>query len=294
MAYKGVYFRLQTLTIGAYAKINLTLRVLGQRPDGFHELSTILQNIALHDRITLNKSSKGIRLRVSGAPLTAGVDNLAYKAATALQKKYNFPGVDIDLEKKIPLAAGLGGGSADAAATLLGINYLYGLGLTPGQLSREGAALGSDVPFCVLGGTALGRGRGEELSLLPPPAKLWLVLVKPDFGVSAARAYKNWDTYPRWRTLESPDERAAIEALKIGDRQQLKNALGNELEGVVCQLYPQIETIKNKLLNAGAERVIMCGSGPTVFGLAVDQAQAEHIAAQLKGIYSQVIVSHTL
>ena len=285
---------MQNITIPAYAKINLTLRVLGRRPDGYHEISTIMQSIALKDTVSISKSDRGIQLEISGADLPSGPDNLAYRAAALLQHKYNFPGANISLVKKIPLAAGLAGGSADAAATLLGLNYLYNLGLNPGQLAREGAALGSDVPFCVLGGTALGQGRGEALTLLPAPARLWLVLVKPGFAVSTATVYKEWDVNPSWRTAAPPDEKAALAALHTGEWQQLLSTLGNELESITCRLYPEVAVIKARLREAGARAVVMCGSGPTVFGVAANETEAVQIAARLKNSYPEVLVSHTL
>lgn len=285
---------MHTLTVPAYGKINLTLRVLGQRPDGFHEVSTIFQSIALQDTLTLSKSRAGICLKVLGAPLTAGHDNLVYRAAAIMQQRYKFPGVNITLKKRIPIAAGLAGGSTDAAATLLGLNYLYSLGLTPGQLAREGATLGSDVPFCVLGGTALGRGRGEELYLLPRLTRLWLVLVKPGFGVSTEVIYKSWDANPGWQTFEPPNEETVLRALSSGERQQLISALGNELEGITCRLYPEVKAIKSRLVAEGAERAIMCGSGPAVFGVVASKEKAVQIAARLKQTYPETIVTHTL
>ncbi|QGP92065.1 4-diphosphocytidyl-2-C-methyl-D-erythritol kinase [Neomoorella glycerini] len=285
---------MDTLKVPAYGKINLTLKVLGRRPDGFHNLSTIFQAIALQDTLTLRRCHEGIHLEVRGARLAAGPDNLVYQAAALLQQRYGFPGVRINLVKRIPLAAGLAGGSSDAAATLLGLNYLYNLGLTPGQLAREGAKLGSDVPFCVLGGTALGRGRGEDLSLLPPAPRLWLVLVKPPFGVSTAAVYQGWDAAPSRQNPEPPDEDRALAALRAGDREQLIRALGNDLEIVTCRLYPEVKAIKLHLLAAGAERAILCGSGPAVFGVAPDRQTAISIASRFRQTYPETLVTCTL
>ncbi|GEA14546.1 MAG: 4-diphosphocytidyl-2-C-methyl-D-erythritol kinase [Moorella sp. (in: firmicutes)] len=285
---------MDALKVRAYGKINLTLKVLDRRPDGFHNLSTIFQVIALQDTLTFSRCPEGINLEVKGAPLPAGPDNLVYRAAALLQQRYGFPGVRITLTKRIPLAAGLAGGSSDAAATLLGLNYLYNLGLTPGQLAREGARLGSDVPFCVLGGTALGRGRGEELYLLPPAPRLWLVLVKPPFGVSTAAVYQGWDAAPSRQNPEPPDEEKALAALRAGDREQLVRALGNDLEIVTCRLYPEVMAIKLSLVAAGAERAVLCGSGPTVFGVAPDRETAINIASRLRQTYPETIVTCTL
>ncbi|WP_258360702.1 4-(cytidine 5'-diphospho)-2-C-methyl-D-erythritol kinase [Moorella sulfitireducens (nom. illeg.)] len=285
---------MDALKVRAYGKINLTLNVVGRRADGFHNISTIFQSIALQDTLILRRRSGGIKIEVKGATLPDGPGNLVYQAAILLQQRYGFPGVHISLIKRIPVAAGLGGGSSDAAATLVGLNYLYDLGLTPLQLAREGAELGSDVPFCVLGGTALGRGRGEELCLLPPSPGLWLVLVKPSFGVSTAAVYQRWDTAPYRQNPEPPDEGKAVAALKAGDREQLIEALGNDLEIVTCHLYPEVRDIKIKLLSAGAKRAVLCGSGPTVFGVAPDREKAFTIAARLQQDYPETIVTSTL
>ncbi|MDN5343967.1 MAG: 4-diphosphocytidyl-2-C-methyl-D-erythritol kinase [Clostridia bacterium] len=285
---------MDVLELPAYAKINLTLRVLGRRPDGFHDISTIFQTMALHDTLSIQRAETGIHLEVEGAPLPAGPDNLVYQAARLLQQRYGSPGARITLVKRIPIAAGLAGGSADAAAALLGLNYLYNLGLTPGQLAREGASLGSDVPFCLLGGTALGRGRGEELTLLPSPPVLWLVLVPPPFGVSTAAIYRAWDASPDWRARAVPGEEEALAAIKAGDRERLIGALGNDLEGVTASLYPEVGSIKSRLLAAGAEGALMCGSGPVVCGIAPDREAAGRIAARLKETYPATIVTRTL
>ncbi|OIQ52975.1 4-(cytidine 5'-diphospho)-2-C-methyl-D-erythritol kinase [Neomoorella thermoacetica] len=285
---------MDVLTLPAYGKINLTLKVLGRRSDGYHNLSTIFQSIALADRLTFSRCREGIRLETSGLPVPQGPENLAYRAAARLQSRYGFPGVRITLKKQIPLAAGLAGGSADAAATLIGVNALFNLGLTPGQLAREGAALGSDVPFCVIGGTALGRGRGEELSLLPPLPTLWLVLVKPSFGVSTAAVYRGWDAGPGQTPMEAPDEERALAAIRRGDRAGIMASLGNDLEAVTCRLYPEVMAIKMRLLAEGAERAVMCGSGPAVFGVAADGETARRIASRLQETYPETIVTRTL
>jgi len=285
---------LQEIKIRAYAKVNLTLEVKGRRTDGYHEISTIFQSIDLHDTVFLIPG-RGIELEVRGRGGPEGPANLAYRAASLLQGKYPFPGVRIILEKRIPLAAGLAGGSADAAAVLVGLNYLWDLGLTAGALASIGAELGSDVPFCVLGGTALGRGRGERLTLLPSPPPLWLVLVKPPFGVSTAAAYRAWDDglASGWEG-DRPREEEAVAALMTGDRKGLVGALGNALEGVTSRLHPEVAAIKEKLMSLGAEKVVMCGSGPTLFGVAPAREEAERMAAVLRGEYPETLVARTL
>lgn len=285
---------MDAFSIPAYGKVNLTLKVLNRRPDGFHNLSTIFQNIVLHDTVTVRKRDYGVRLNVLGALLGTGPENLAYRAAVKMQQTYGFPGIEITLEKRIPIAAGLAGGSADAAAVLQGINRLYNLGLTPGQLAWEGSDLGSDVPFCAIGGTALGRGRGEELQILPPAPKLWLVLVKPAFGVSTEAVYNEWDKITVNEMPDPPDEDRALEAIRSGDREELIRALGNELEMVAARLYPEVVAVKKRLLDAGAKRAVMCGSGSAVFGVALNEDQAIEIAALIKTIYPETIITYTL
>lgn len=285
---------MEALKVRAYGKINLTLKVLERRFDGYHNLSTIFQSIALHDTLELIPAAEGIAIEVRGASLPTDKNNLIYQAASLLRGRYSFPGIRIILSKEIPIAAGLGGGSSDAAAALVGINYLFNLGLTPGQLVRLGGEVGADVPFCVLGGTALGRGRGDELSLLPSPPRLWLVLVKPSFGVSTAAVYRHWGTDSPGENPEPPKEEEILEAIKAGDRKLLIDSLGNDLETITCRLYPEVKDIKIKLMEAGAERAVMCGSGPTVFGVAPDKEAARQIAAQMRRIYPQTIVTCTL
>lgn len=284
---------LEEITLRAYAKINLTLEVKGTRDDGYHEISTIFQSIALYDTVTLQQR-EGIELEVKGMEGLQGPENLAWRAASLLQEKYYFKGVKIILEKNIPVAAGLGGGSSDAAAVLLGLNYLFDLGLTPGILTSLGERLGADVPFCVLGGTALGRGKGERLFILPPPPRLWLVIVRPSFAVSTREIYAGWDAGVNDKVSGLPREEEAVEALYRGDRQALVASLGNVLEKVTCSLYPEVKMIKESLLACGAEKAVMCGSGPAVFGVAPNREEAERIAQRLKPKYPDTFVTHTI
>lgn len=285
---------MQGITLAAYGKINLTLEVKGRRPDGYHEISTIFQSIALHDTLVLTPA-EDIALEVTGLAAPEGPENLACRAAFLLKENYAFPGARIRLEKRIPLAAGLAGGSADAAAVLVGLNYLFGLGLTPAALAQMGSRLGADVPFCVLGGTALGRGRGEKLTLLPSPPRLWLVIVKPSFGVSTAEVYRGWDEGLFAPGIEErPRESEALVALDKQDRQGLVGALGNDLERVTFRRYPEVASIKKRLMALGVEKAVMCGSGPAVFGVAPDREEAERIAERLRHDYPDTVVTHTL
>ena len=285
------------LQIPAYAKVNLFLWVKGKRQDGYHEISTLYQSVALHDKVILKKRDKGIEVEILGASLPSGSQNLVHQAASLLHRERGFPGVKIVLHKRIPIAAGLGGGSSDAGATLLGLNYLFGLGLTPLQLARLGARIGSDVPFCILGGTAWGRGRGEQLDPLPPPPTLWLVLVTPPFSLKAQGVYQRWDemAIEEKRDL-SLQEEGIIKALYSGDRKKILENLHNDLEIPAISLCPEIGELKTLLMSCGAERVLLSGSGPTLMGITPTQEKALRIASRLRRIYKRgrVIVTRTL
>ncbi|GAW91650.1 4-(cytidine 5'-diphospho)-2-C-methyl-D-erythritol kinase [Calderihabitans maritimus] len=279
------------LTVPAYAKINLTLDVLGKREDNYHEVSMILQSINLRDLVTVSRSGKGITIDSNTAAIPADYDNLAYRAALLLKERTGFTeGIHIYIEKNIPVAAGLGGGSADAAATLIGINYLLGLGLTPGELICLGKQLGADVPFCILGGTALVEGIGEKLTILPKAPTLWLVLAKPEFGVSTAEVYRRFD---KNKVTERPDNAAAVEALAREDMELLVANMVNVLETVTLEHYPEVARIKDRMLSLGAMRAVMCGSGPTVMGVFGGQKEAEQAYVLLKEEYPEVFLTRT-
>ncbi|MFZ5592239.1 MAG: 4-(cytidine 5'-diphospho)-2-C-methyl-D-erythritol kinase [Bacillota bacterium] len=266
------------MQIVARAKINLGLAVLGRRADGFHAVDMVMQTISTGDLLTI-EPAETISVDVSRPDLPGGPENLAYRAAALLQKVSGFrQGARIYIEKRIPLAAGLAGGSADAAAVLKGLNQLWGLGLSPGELMELGSALGSDVPFCLVGGTARARGRGELIEPLPPLAGRGVVLVKPAFGVSTPRVYHFYDQLP-------PRPPAEIEPLVVALEQEdwpgLCAALVNDLERATLALHPEIAVIKEAMLRAGAPGVLMSGSGPTVFGLCADRDAARRVAEKL-------------
>ncbi|MEW6662687.1 MAG: 4-(cytidine 5'-diphospho)-2-C-methyl-D-erythritol kinase [Bacillota bacterium] len=280
------------ITVNAYAKINLVLDVLAKRPDGYHEINSIMQSVSLADRVTVSQERKGIVVSCDHPEVPSGPGNLAYRAARLLLGEAGIDsGVHIFLEKSIPVAAGLAGGSSDAAAVLLGINYLFNLGFTPAQLMAFGARLGADVPFCLLGGTAWARGIGEQLTLLPSPTVLWLVLVKPPFGVSTAQVYQ-W--YDEARRLRRPDVQGVLTSLTCGDDKGLINSMGNVLEGVTSVKYPEVRQIIEDLHGLGSLRAVMCGSGPTVFGVARDENHARAMAHRLGRRYKETYVVRTL
>ncbi|MEM8638301.1 MAG: 4-(cytidine 5'-diphospho)-2-C-methyl-D-erythritol kinase [Cyanobacteria bacterium P01_G01_bin.54] len=290
------------LTLIAPAKINLYLEIVGDRPDGFHELVMILQNIALNDRLTLDFSdSPQHQVICDHAQLRDPAENLVYKAATLMAQTFptafgKYGGVLIRLEKNIPIAAGLAGGSTDAAATLVGINLLWHLGLTQPELEALAAQLGSDIPFCVAGGTAIATGRGEKLDVITSPPSLWVVLAKHDqLAVSTPWAYKTYRQQFSETYLDDPEQvpaRAArlhsgplVSAIAQGDSQQLAEHLYNDLEKVVLPAHPQVQKLRDAFAQAGAIATMMSGSGPTVFALCESEFQAQDlkrtVAAQM-------------
>ncbi|MCL0106730.1 4-(cytidine 5'-diphospho)-2-C-methyl-D-erythritol kinase [Peptococcaceae bacterium] len=278
------------LKVKAHAKINLALKVLGKREDGYHEVEMVMQSLALHDKIFLTLIRSDIELLVEGdAPLDES--NLAYKAAKAILEYSNCKqGIRIKLVKNIPAAAGLAGGSSDAAAVLLGINKLLKLGLDTEELMEIGKGLGSDVPFCIVGGTALARGRGEKIQPLPKAPKMGVVLIKPDFGVSTAQVYKRFSLD---LVEKKADVNAVVEAIKKGDIKGIATAIFNDLEYVTMDMHPCLEGIKRQLEDAGVLGVLMSGSGPTVYGLAFDLGHANILAKRLDIDNVRVIVTST-
>jgi 4-diphosphocytidyl-2-C-methyl-D-erythritol kinase len=281
-----------TVTVLARAKINLTLDVLEKRPDGYHEVEMVMQSIELHDRLEFTPVSEGITILVDGGDVPSGEDNLVYRAAKCIRTHGGVrTGVEIYLEKAIPVAAGLGGGSADAAATLVGLNKIWGLGLTLPELMLLGEKLGSDVPFCLMGGTALARGRGEKLQRLQPCPPLGLVLVKPPFGVSTASVYR---AYRPIRAEKKPDYRAMVEVITAKDPCGIALHLSNALEPVTFEMHPELAVIKEMLVEAGALGALMSGSGPTVFGLTPELKAARTVAERYqKSGGQQVLVTQT-
>jgi 4-diphosphocytidyl-2-C-methyl-D-erythritol kinase len=268
------------VTVEANAKINLTLDILGKRPDGFHEVAMVMQTIGLHDTLVMEKTERDIELSINVPWLKADEKNLAWRAAELIRQEYGLEGgVRIELTKRIPVAAGLAGGSADAAAVLKGMNDLYGLQLDEEKLCELGARLGSDIPFCIMGGTMLATGRGEVLTRLSDMPETWVVLAKPRISVSTAWAYQNYDEQGADR---HPDNEAIKQAIDRGNRKAVAGLLCNVLESVTIKKYDVIAEYKQMMLDKGAMASMMSGSGPTVFGLAKSREQAESIADVLR------------
>jgi len=279
------------ITALARAKINLTLDVLGKRPDGYHEVEMVMQSIELYDRLEFTPAHGEISLAVAGGELPVGRDNLVYRAAELIRHHGGVrAGVKIRLEKAIPVAAGLGGGSADAAATLAALNEMWGIGLSLPELMALGEQLGADVPFCLAGGTALARGKGEKIEQLPPCPRMGLALIKPPFGVATAAVYRAFT--PRL-VAKRPDTGAMMEAIRAGDIGAIARNLANVLEPVTAAMRPEIMEIKQGLLEAGALGALMSGSGPTVFGLTPDQASARMVAARCEKFGERALVTGT-
>ena len=280
---------MQQISLRSMAKINLGLDVVRRRPDGYHDLRMIMQTVQLSDVITLERRSEpGIALTCSERSLPADKHNLAWRAAALLQEEFGLSeGVRIHLEKHIPAAAGLAGGSGNAAAVLEGMNALFDLGLTPEELRVRGLSLGADVPYCLMRGTALAEGVGEILTPLPALPDCSVLLVKPDVSVSTK------EVFTRLRLDEStthPDIDGMRAAVEAGDLPGVLSRLGNVLESVTIPLCPVIADIKQALTQLGAEAALMSGSGPTVFGIFTDPTSAKAAADEMRKHFPDAFV----
>ncbi|EGQ2723415.1 4-(cytidine 5'-diphospho)-2-C-methyl-D-erythritol kinase [Staphylococcus pseudintermedius] len=276
----------------APAKINLTLDTLYKRDDGYHEVEMIMTTIDLSDRLSFEKRNDSrIVLKVDETFIPSDDRNLAYRAALLMRETYQIKqGVTITLEKNIPVAAGLAGGSSDAAATMRGMNRLFELNRSLDELSELSAAIGSDVPFCVYGTTALCKGRGEILEILPKTPSAWVIVAKPQAGLSTPEIYGGLD-------LSQPfpvHTEQCLKAIEENDYDALCKSLSNRLEPVSMQLQPEIAKIKTNMLNNGADGALMSGSGPTVYGFAQRERQARHIFNAVSGCCNDVYLVRTL
>jgi 4-diphosphocytidyl-2-C-methyl-D-erythritol kinase len=281
------------IKIEGNAKINLTLDILGKRPDGYHEVAMVMQSIGLHDTIEMDKAKEGIALSINVPWLRADEKNLAWRAAALMQQEYGLRGgVRMRLTKRIPVAAGLAGGSADAAAVLRGLDRLYKLGLSDDQLCELGARLGSDIPFCLRRGTMLATGRGEVLTRLADMPETWVVLAKPRISVSTAWAYQNYDEQG---AEQHPDNERIQQEIARGNRKGVAKLLCNVLESVTIKRYAVISRYKELMMEQGAMASMMSGSGPTVFGLAESRGTANKIADCLRAsTKADVFVTRTM
>ena len=318
------------ITKKAYAKVNLTLDITGRRDDGYHLVRMLMQSLDIADVLTFEKlevnsgeerivtqmkdkretenaggkkASQSSKLENEDelGVLPMGPDNLIYKVAEMLLSKYVWNahpeyGVKITLEKNIPIAAGLAGGSSDGAATFRGINELFELGLHEADLMDMGVKLGADIPYCIMGGTALSEGIGEVLTRLPQIPKCTFLVAKPAISVSTAEAYGGYDKLiesPEGRHIKRPDVDGQVDRVYAGDVKGIAHKMSNVLELVTAKNHPEIETLEKIMKECGAVNSIMSGSGPTVYGIFTDENQAEEAAAKIQntGIIEQLFIT---
>lgn len=281
------------IVIKAMAKINLGLDVIRKRTDGYHEVRMVMQSVNLYDTLTFTKSDeKGITLTANKREIPLDERNLIYKAADLLYKKYSMPeGVRIHLDKKIPMAAGMAGGSTDAAAALTGMNRLFELGISQEELCGLGVKIGADVPYCIMGGTVLAEGIGEILTPLPPVPDCFLVIAKPGIDVSTKYVYENLHAD---KLICHPDIDGMVRAVSNQDRRGIAAAMGNVLETVTVQEYPVIDEIKKFMKENGAVNSLMSGSGPTVFAIMENAEKAERLKQSLAetGLAKEIFVTN--
>ena len=281
------------IKLRAMAKINLGLDVVKRREDGYHEVRMIMQTIKMYDKITIRKRDDNeIKVKTNLYYLPTDENNLVYKAAKLILEKYEVgQGVEITLEKLIPVAAGMAGGSSDAAAVLYGINKIFKLRATKNELMELGVKIGADVPYCIMRGTALAEGIGEKLTPLKAVPKTTILIAKPSFGVSTKFVYENLVLD---ENTPHPDIDGIIDSINEGDIYSLSDRIGNVLETVTAKEYPQIEEIKNIMKQNGALNALMSGSGPTVFGIFDNKEDANRCKQLLKGkLVKQVFVTET-
>jgi 4-diphosphocytidyl-2-C-methyl-D-erythritol kinase len=278
-------------TVKAPAKINLALDVLSKRSDGYHNVAMIMQTIALYDTITVRSGFEGIKLTSDSSLIPIDETNIAYKAAHYLSTKYNVKrGAHIHIEKRIPVAAGLAGGSTDAAAVLKLLNKEWNLKLSKAELMDAGKKLGADVPFCIQGGTCLAEGLGEKLTEIKKIPDCYILLVKPDVGVSTKQVYQNLKLND---IKERPDIQGMLQAIEKKDLKDICKSMVNVLETVTIKMHPIISELKQKLLEYGAIGSLMSGSGPTVFGIFEGMASAQAAYEDIKDLVNEVFVVKT-
>ncbi len=272
--------------VKAPAKINLSLDVLHKRPDGYHEVKMVMTTIDLADRVELTERyDQKITIHSHDRYVPDDHRNLAYQAAQLLKERFRInKGVTISIVKNIPVAAGLAGGSSDAAATLRGLNKLWGLNLSLDELALLGAEIGSDVSFCVYGGTAIATGRGEIIEHIDTPPNCWVILAKPEIGVSTAEVYKNLNL----SNVKHPDVESMVQAISEQNYGGMCGTVGNVLETVTLNMHPEVALIKEQMKRFGADAVLMSGSGPTVFGLVQYDSRMQRIYNGLRGFCDKV------
>ena len=269
------------MRLQAFAKINLGLDVLGKREDGYHEVRMIMQTIRMYDQLDMRKSVEpGIHLTTNKKYIPVDENNLVWRAAKLMMDTCGIiEGVSIHLHKVIPVAAGMAGGSSDAAATLVGMNRLFHCGLSKEKLMELGVQIGADVPYCVLRGTALAEGIGEKLTVLPPMPDCWILIGKPGISVSTKYVYTTLDL--NTNTVH-PDIDGMKKALEDGNLYGITERMGNVLQDVTIPAYPEVERIKEQMKALGAVNAMMSGSGPTVFGIFDNEEKAQKACQKLR------------
>lgn len=283
--FTGKYYRkrvMDRVEERAYGKINLSLDVIGRRENGYHDVSMVMQTVDLYDVISLNKLKGDGEIRLTANMNTLPLDetNIVYKAVKLVKEEYGLnTGVSVHIEKHLPIAAGMGGGSSDGAAALRGMNRLFELGLSNEKLEELGVRLGADVPFLIKGGIALAEGIGEKLTKLPDFPDCVLVIAKPDLGVSTKEVYEAFDSL---KEVNHPDVGKLVKSLGSAGLKEIVKLLGNVLEEVTAKKYEIIEVVKNLLIDNGAVFSMMTGSGPTVFGIFENEEQAKKACNNLR------------
>lgn len=280
------------MRIKAYAKINISLDIVGKRQDGYHLLEMIMQTIDIYDEIEVEKIKSGIVISCNKPYVPNDDRNLAYKAAKVFKEHFNITeGVKINITKNIPVCAGMAGGSTDGAAVLKLLNKLFKVNASDEELMKLGLTLGADVPYCIAGGTAICRGIGEEITKLKPFKDKILVVVKPPFGVSTKAVYQGFDLN---KVRNHPNNEALIEAIEKDDLNFVSNNMKNLLENVTLRKHKVLISIKEELKSLGALGAMMSGSGPTIFAFFDDMLKAQNAFEKMKNKYQDTFITRTI
>lgn len=283
---------MKQLRLNAYAKINLTLDVLGDRPDGYHDIETVMHTVELHDSIILREDGEGIVLRCSSPDVPPETQNIVHRAAHLLRETFHIArGIEIELTKRIPVASGLGGGSSDAAVTLLGLAQMWKLRVDNRQLMELGSKIGSDVPFFLIGGAALAVGRGERVRMLPPLPTTWVVIAWPKVQVTSEWAYKALD---HGSVRKRPNTAGVVRALEGEDARGVGQLLCNVFEEVVVEHHPVVARIRDRMASHRPLGLSLSGTGPSFFAMAANEAAAGEIGASVRDMEGvEVVVTRT-
>ena len=280
------------MLVKAYGKINLSLDVVGKREDGYHLLKMIMQSVDVYDSISFEKCNKGINISCNKPYIPTDDKNLVYKAAKLFMDTYDInEGVNIYIKKNIPVSAGMAGGSTDAAAVFKALREMFKIDVDDNELMNLGVKIGADVPYCIIGGTALCEGIGEIITPLAPFKNHILVLVKPNFGVSTKEVYKNLDTS---KIFKHPNTNILIKAMEEENLEDVCGNMKNLLENVTLRKYPVLKRIKEDMIKMGAMGSMMSGSGPTIFAFFDDMLKAQRCYDKFKTQYREVYITRTI